>query len=1178
MINKKRKTMTKVLFFTEPWIEMSKPSFRLGAVRNVFLNLINNFSTDIESCIILGEGLKHYVDIGEIIIPNNLKVFYISNKKLLLLSHSGKMMNDKWYKGEYTKDELSYYCDILKDRLQDFIPDIIIGWETPMPFMKKTFPEAMNVYMMPGMMSRVPYPELTSIDFEGYFKDSTLVKHQNLLRQYIPAEEEIVFLREIRRVYLDEFIAPLNIFKDLLHSEFDYYILLPLQVSNYFAFDSNCSFTNQFELLQYVLEGINPNIGVIVTQYSTPNIQDLAITDENIEYLNSKYPNMIYNEKFNSVDAVSQYILPMVDGVVCVSSSIGMQAALWDIPIFSIGNSHLNVFSENIEVDEIYDYLYNNLYKKSTNDNLLIYILTRMQPLTINYLYHTDWFENMLIRTLNSYRNGDRGLSLYKPIDDVKEYTKIFLMASKKTTAIKKITSGLKEDKLIRKVKAKNNLINKIRNKKYKYISFDIFDTLLVRPFEKPTDVFRMMENNVVFITNEKITLFLDERVKAERNCKDRLLDNSRRQEITLSEIYQEIAQNNELSIMEKEKLEKLEIEYELKYLRRRESIIELFELAKTTGKKVIITSDMYLPQGVIERILNKNDIIGYEKLYLSSSIYLKKHYGDLYEYILKDLKIEASEILHIGDNKHGDIKKANEKRIDTIHTPRALDLFYLNKINKKLFWPTRNIRELSESIFIGLVSNKLYDDQTNVYYGDTHFNNTQYNLGYFGLGYMFVGFVTWIIEEAIADKIEDLYFLARDGDIIYHVYNVIAKKYKNAPRTHYLLASRRSFQVASLISRKELKEFLQTTMHKASILSLLTKKFGIDISEISLTQLQEYGFESLDDVIDTNERRERFKLFILSIEDVIFKSAKVERDALVKYLVKSGFTKRRKQAVVDIGYAGTMQKSISELLELDTIYGYYFLTFKKAKTIHRLGHTVKGYVANFIDQKKSYNPISNLGLAFEIVFSNKNGSFIKMTESPNGILIPIFEATKNEAQKRNFIGNIQSGINNFIRDYVEVTGENIKLLTFDHESGIRIYVDYLRNPAPRDVSMMEGVLFDDEFGGAGKRYMIPPYYGQELDIMYLNTIWKKGCESFYKSAENFNIPIMTAKKKDIESNIHSMIKTYNSKVFSFLLFVGRFFLSEKKYQKLKNNPRVFFLDSKYKTLQKFGKKVLCTN
>ena len=64
-------------------------------------------------------------------------------------------------------------------------------------------------------------------------------------------------------------------------------------------------------------------------------------------------------------------------------------------------------------------------------------------------------------------------------------------------------------------------------------------------------------------------------------------------------------------------------------------------------SKRVIITSDMYLPEEFICKILEREGLGGYEKLYLSSSVGKTKHVGDLFELIISEIG-KKNRLIHI--------------------------------------------------------------------------------------------------------------------------------------------------------------------------------------------------------------------------------------------------------------------------------------------------------------------------------------------------------------------------------------------------------------------------------------------------------------------------------------------------------------------------------------------------
>ncbi|HFM2976580.1 TPA: hypothetical protein ACG63L_005180, partial [Escherichia coli] len=99
------------------------------------------------------------------------------------------------------------------------------------------------------------------------------------------------------------------------------------------------------------------------------------ISDEQIESLNEKYSNFIYFSK-KDVFTPSQFILPYVDGALSVSSSIGYQAALWQIPYFGLGKSQVDVLCSNTSLMSFVNDVEKGI--KIDRDNILYVLLSKV--------------------------------------------------------------------------------------------------------------------------------------------------------------------------------------------------------------------------------------------------------------------------------------------------------------------------------------------------------------------------------------------------------------------------------------------------------------------------------------------------------------------------------------------------------------------------------------------------------------------------------------------------------------------------------------------------------------------------------------------------------------------------------------------------------------------------------
>lgn len=174
-----------------------------------------------------------------------------------------------------------------------------------------------------------------------------------------------------------------------------------------------------------------------------------------------------------------------------------------------------------------------------------------------------------------------------------------------------------------------------IENPRYKVISFDIFDTLVLRPSIFPTDLFvvagRECKQNDFFALVRK-------------NCESlaRQKQAVGEDEILYSDIYDVMKNAYEYSEDEIERLLQAELECEYSLLSARNSAQKLFYLAKKLGKKVIIVSDIYLPYSFISKMLAHCGYEGYDKLYLSSEYKMTKSTGRLYQTVIDDMRNRA--------------------------------------------------------------------------------------------------------------------------------------------------------------------------------------------------------------------------------------------------------------------------------------------------------------------------------------------------------------------------------------------------------------------------------------------------------------------------------------------------------------------------------------------------------
>ena len=400
-----------ILFFVEPLIQMDDPLLQSPWLhihrKNIIVpmgelkyNIYFVVNTEIK------EKLKKMDYFNEI-----KKVYSFQQKELKIFSSSTMTILEKWCKKTYTKQEMEEYKTVIKQKIGKVDYDVIITF-SPVPYLKLLYPNALILYYEYGMFSRFPYPPTYYLDPSGPGGYSYISKNYNkILKQktYFEKEKEI-FLKEIEKI--NNIILKNNPFeKELkkIRDKYEYLILLPLQFNNYYLFDLISDYKTQFEYLEDVLiKTLNQNIGIVVTQHPANSF----LNKERVKYFQKNYSNFIFIEKQKIYSCVSQMIIPYVDAVITVSTSIGYYALLWNKKLISLGKNYLNDISDSQTLENL-----NDVLKKPTIDRYrFLYWLIKYYFIPEKYIKNKNWIEKFLRHGIENHKNG-QDIDFYQEID-----------------------------------------------------------------------------------------------------------------------------------------------------------------------------------------------------------------------------------------------------------------------------------------------------------------------------------------------------------------------------------------------------------------------------------------------------------------------------------------------------------------------------------------------------------------------------------------------------------------------------------------------------------------------------------------------------------------------------------------------------------------------------------------
>lgn len=462
-----------------------------------------------------------------------------------------------------------------------------------------------------------------------------------------------------------------------------------------------------------------------------------------------------------------------------------------------------------------------------------------------------------------------------------------------------------------------------IMDKDIKIVSFDMFDTLVVRPFLAPSDMFTLL--NKEFHKNFNTMNVIDFgkiRQKSEQELRNiKFKENIC--EVTLKEIYDYIANTYSFDREKLSKVENKEVEMEIHFCYRRNTGYELYKLAKHMNKKVILTSDIYLSREVLLKILKKN---GYEfdEYYISSELLKTKANGNLFDYIKEEEKTDS--IYHLGDNYNSDFLKPKEHGLRVGFLPKASNVmmgysnnFVKNCGNLYKHFLCFNIDHIPYEenygvrCSLGIAANYYFDNPFRPFNDFSDFNGDPYFIGFYALGMQTISMCKWLFEDAKENNIESIAFMARDGYQPYKAAQIFNKK------TKYIDKINLNY---TYVSRKSLMPLL---LKDKSGISLIDTYLNYDM--VSPKDI----IKQLDKVITTNEKfekelenqfpldklfktKEEFNKCISIIYDHCFDKKKYEEyyNMCKKYFDEqfSG-----KASTFDVGYSGKPEAIITSVI-----------------------------------------------------------------------------------------------------------------------------------------------------------------------------------------------------------------------------------------------------------------------
>jgi predicted HAD superfamily hydrolase len=560
--------------------------------------------------------------------------------------------------------------------------------------------------------------------------------------------------------------------------------------------------------------------------------------------------------------------------------------------------------------------------------------------------------------------------------------------------------------------RAYDALLKSFHHPSVKLIAFDVFDTLLTRPLLDPESIKQMVARQ---LPEEDGRLYREYRPIGEQQAR-----HEKGADVGLEEIYARLGRLTGLSRERLTEIRQMEENLEINSLEPRPGAHALFSDAVATGKPVVIISDMFLPRQIVEQILRKHGFTGWDELFISNQVGLRKDQGKLYDFVLDRYSLKPADFLMVGDNERSDIQIPCDMGARFLHLLKPVELARGLPRSSGLIAGHERLKDLDADATLGLVVRKNF--------APIHFQNfdpdslvqvSPYSLGYSLVGPVLVSFAQWALEQARQDGMDRLYFLAREGKLIKQIFDNWCAGEENVPRTDYLVASRRAAGVAAISTLDDIIDISRVHYFPNPVEEFLYTRYGLRLSEDRWRQIaRSSGWEPGAEVAVRDGRSEHLIPLLKALQDDIFANVEQERKAFLDYLAEKGVNAEGRQAVVDIGFAGSVQGYLNKI-QTGKVHGYYLMTIAHATQISSTYDVIlRGCFLENADPHSAEAMIYRNSFFLEKLFSSDDPQLEHFEKDADGKVKGCFHAlTPEEEACAEYRRDFRAGAQDYVED-----------------------------------------------------------------------------------------------------------------------------------------------------------------
>src|SRR5215471_2785994 len=467
-------------------------------------------------------------------------------------------------------------------------------------------------------------------------------------------------------------------------------------------------------------------------------------------------------------------------------------------------------------------------------------------------------------------------------------------------------------------------------------VSFDFFDTLILRLCAEPADLFlevgRQLAGAGLLRTPLTPAQFRSVRMTAEEKAREVVARSGRCPEVKLAEIYAELRE----VVTDPATARDLEFRIERSVCFLNPAMASLVGHVRALGCRTAIVYDTYFTAAELRQLLADQGMPDLFDAVLVSCERGKAKWwnGTLYQDLLKHFDIHPGEALHIGDNLNTDVRRARRAGIDTIHYYRT------NPSLSAAFAGEQKLAGYGEPRTGSLEALRV------LAFHQAEAKDDAFRDGALTLGPVLARFADWCVEQYARAGVRRVLSLMREGELLGELVRRSAAAAGVELEIVTCFASRMATARASMstvsvesasallegssqLAPQGILEILGLAEEGAQFLSAETREKPLPSAEAGVQFLNAlFGLPSLRRQIEARQR-ESFELAFEYLSSLIGDTTNV--------------------GVLDLGWSGSIQRNIARIMRLGgrpvRTVGRYLACTKRAGRLALEGHEALAYL-----------------------------------------------------------------------------------------------------------------------------------------------------------------------------------------------------------------------------------------